>query len=199
MAVSNEQAEYEMVGAMLTIFLIAISPLIITAMGICYPIWWKRNKSGKTNKPFIEEFSLFEGLRDFIEVFWVNEIKGGAEKVFKSQEEEIEELMEKIQKAKIELEQQNRQREYAKKSYEQAKKLHQKQTEKTGEEYHAEKLGLKNGYNSVEIKKTYRKMVMKFHPDRNQHRAEKYRCYADKRIKEINEAYAFFKNKYNFS
>jgi len=51
-------------------------------------------------------------------------------------------------------------------------------------------LGLKKGASEEEIKKAYRKLAMKYHPDRNQGNKE-----SEERFKEINEAYAVLSDK----
>jgi curved DNA-binding protein CbpA len=46
-----------------------------------------------------------------------------------------------------------------------------------------------------EIKKAYKKLAMKWHPDRNSSGTEEEKAKADKMIKEINEAYSVLSDK----
>ena len=53
-----------------------------------------------------------------------------------------------------------------------------------------ELLGLKRGADESEIKKAYRKLAMKYHPDRNSGDSE-----AEEKFKEIQKAYKLFNEK----
>jgi len=59
---------------------------------------------------------------------------------------------------------------------------------KTADKYY-EKLGLKRGATLVEVKKAYRNLALKHHPDRVTHLGEEYRKIAEEKFKEINEAH----------
>jgi len=67
------------------------------------------------------------------------------------------------------------------------------------ERYFEAILGLKPGKTSTDIKNRYRELVMQYHPDRVAHLGPKLREFAEQQMKEINEAYDFFKNKYGLS
>jgi len=52
-----------------------------------------------------------------------------------------------------------------------------------------EVLGVNRGASMDEIKKAYRKIAGKYHPDKVEHLGDEFRVLADKRFKEIQEAY----------
>ena len=54
-------------------------------------------------------------------------------------------------------------------------------------------LGLENGASMDEIKKAYRKLSMKYHPDKVQHLGDEFQKIAETKMKEINAAYDYFK------
>lgn len=54
-------------------------------------------------------------------------------------------------------------------------------------------LGLEPGASMEEIKRVYRKMSMKYHPDKVRHLGEEFRTVAEQKMKEINAAYDYFK------
>ncbi len=64
----------------------------------------------------------------------------------------------------------------------------------TADHYYAI-LGLKSGADKDTIKKAYRKLSMKYHPDKVRHLGEEFRAVAEEKMKEINGAYDFFKKK----
>lgn len=61
-------------------------------------------------------------------------------------------------------------------------------------EYYLDILGLELNATQSEIKKAYRRLAMKFHPDRVGHLGEEFLAEAEIKMKEINEAYAYLKN-----
>ena len=63
------------------------------------------------------------------------------------------------------------------------------------ERYHAV-LGTKPGMSLAEIKKAYHERVREYHPDRTSHLGKDLRELAERRMKEINEAYNYFEKKH---
>ena len=59
-------------------------------------------------------------------------------------------------------------------------------------------LGLDGAFNKAEIQKAYKQKMKEYHPDKISNMAEELQNLALKRTKEINEAYEFFRKKYNF-
>ena len=68
--------------------------------------------------------------------------------------------------------------------------------EEVSETNHYEILGLAPGASFSEIKASYRKLSMQFHPDKVGHLGEEFRKVAEEKMKEINRAYEFLKRKY---
>lgn len=62
----------------------------------------------------------------------------------------------------------------------------------SAEHYYAT-LGLEPGASMEELKKAYRQMSMKYHPDKVRHLGEEFRTVAEQKMKEINAAYDYFK------
>lgn len=58
-------------------------------------------------------------------------------------------------------------------------------------------LGLEKGADFNQIKKAYRKLSMQYHPDKVGHLGEEFQRVAEEKMKEINQAYDYFKKKYN--
>jgi len=57
-------------------------------------------------------------------------------------------------------------------------------------------LGLDPGATMETIKKSYRQLSMKYHPDKVGHLGEEFKKVAEEKMKEINSAYDFFKKKF---
>ncbi len=62
-------------------------------------------------------------------------------------------------------------------------------------DHHYAILGLEPGADAETIKKAYRKLSMKYHPDKVSHLGSEFRAVAEEKMKEINAAYDFFKKK----
>jgi DnaJ like chaperone protein len=56
-------------------------------------------------------------------------------------------------------------------------------------------LGLEPGASMEAIKKAYRALSMKYHPDKVVHLGEEFRRVAEEKMKEINVAYEYFKKR----
>jgi DnaJ like chaperone protein len=56
-------------------------------------------------------------------------------------------------------------------------------------------LGLENGADMNTIKKAYRQLSMKYHPDKVSHLGDEFKAVAEEKMKELNAAYEFFKRK----
>ena len=67
------------------------------------------------------------------------------------------------------------------------------------EEKYYEVLGLTPSADFAAIKKAYRKLSMKYHPDKVRHLGEEFREVAEEKMKEINGAYDYFSRKMNNS
>ncbi len=57
-------------------------------------------------------------------------------------------------------------------------------------------LGLDNGADMNTIKKAYRQLSMKYHPDKVSHLGDEFKGVAEEKMKELNAAYEFFKRKF---
>ncbi len=67
------------------------------------------------------------------------------------------------------------------------------------EERYCKILGLRGKVTDEGIKKAYRKRIAEYHPDKVQRMAPEIRELAQKRTAELTEAYAYFKEKYQFN
>ena len=57
-------------------------------------------------------------------------------------------------------------------------------------------LGLAPGASFAEIKASYRKLSMQYHPDKVAHLGEEFKKVAEEKMKEINSAYEFLQRKH---
>ena len=60
------------------------------------------------------------------------------------------------------------------------------------EQYYAV-LGLEPGADMDEVKRAYRKLSMQYHPDKVSHLGDEFKAVAEEKMKEINQAYDYFK------
>jgi DnaJ like chaperone protein len=75
--------------------------------------------------------------------------------------------------------------------------VYRQQTTVNVEQHYYEVLGLQDGVDFVEIKQAYRKLSMKYHPDKVAHLGEEFKGVAEEKMKEINAAYQYFKKKFS--
>jgi DnaJ-domain-containing protein 1 len=66
------------------------------------------------------------------------------------------------------------------------------------EQYYRNVLGLNANFTRDDVRRKYRNLATKYHPDRVNHLGDKLKETAEREMKEINEAFDFFKNKYSF-
>ncbi len=66
----------------------------------------------------------------------------------------------------------------------------------SAESHHAEVLGLRGKVTWSEIKSRYRELALQYHPDRVHSLGPKLKQVADEEFRKINEAYAFFRERY---
>lgn len=60
-------------------------------------------------------------------------------------------------------------------------------------------LGLSPGVDFEQVKKAYRKLSMQYHPDKVAHLGDEFRQIAEEKMKELNQAYQFLKNRFGVS
>lgn len=85
---------------------------------------------------------------------------------------------------------------YAQQTMEAKYRYHGQHTAASSEDMaarHYATLGLEKGADMEEIKKAYRKLSMQYHPDKVGHLGAEFRSVAEEKMKEINQAYDFFK------
>lgn len=62
--------------------------------------------------------------------------------------------------------------------------------------YYAQVLGLQGDIAFVVVRNRYKDLVLQYHPDKVNHLGPKIQEFAEHEMKEINEAFQFFKNRY---
>lgn len=75
-------------------------------------------------------------------------------------------------------------------------KYHRKSSTSKKEEVYANVLGLEDDHTPSVIKSAYRRLAVKYHPDKVSHLGDKIREIAEQEMKKINEAYEYFQEKY---
>lgn len=131
-------------------------------------------------------------------------LRKGAAKYEAEQARHREEENRKAEEQRIKEEERRRTEEESRRKKE--KENEQKQHENSNrerksikdEEYYRNILGLGRTFTVEDIKRRYRELVAKYHPDKVNHLGEKLKEMAEREMKEINEAYEYFKKKYNF-
>jgi DnaJ like chaperone protein len=79
----------------------------------------------------------------------------------------------------------------------QSRYIHMRHTAVNVEQQYYEILGLQPDASFEEIKKAYRKLSMRYHPDKVVHLGEEFKGVAEEKMKEINAAYQYLKKKFN--
>ncbi len=74
--------------------------------------------------------------------------------------------------------------------------LHRRQQTVSQEDEYYDILGLAKGASMAEIKTAYRKLSMQYHPDKVGHLGEEFRNVAEDKMKDLNAAYQYFKERF---
>ena len=64
------------------------------------------------------------------------------------------------------------------------------------EQFHAKMLGLRGRTTRQDVRKRYRELASQYHPDKVSHLGEELQDVAKRKMKQINEAYDYFRRKY---
>ena len=67
----------------------------------------------------------------------------------------------------------------------------------TKEQTYGKVLGLKGEFTVADVKRAYRELIVKYHPDKIGYLGNEFRRIAETKTLEINEAYDFFQKKYD--
>jgi hypothetical protein len=105
------------------------------------------------------------------------------------------------EREKQEAEESSRRQEEARQRAEQERQRAEQSTEQPvakDERHYAQVLGLRGRVTAEDVRSHYRKLAAGYHPDKVNHLGEKLKVVAEHEMKEINEAYEFFRKKYGF-
>lgn len=70
-------------------------------------------------------------------------------------------------------------------------------SESEKDKIYASLFGLKGKITKSELKQIYKKLIGLYHPDKVSHLGKEFQIFAEKKTKDINKAYSYFKKKYN--
>lgn len=81
--------------------------------------------------------------------------------------------------------------------WEQARQRRKTWESQSEEQRYASVLGLRGKVTAADVKRAYRELLAKYHPDKVNHLGEEFKCIAEVKTREILEAYDYFRKKYD--
>ena len=70
-------------------------------------------------------------------------------------------------------------------------------SESERDKIYASLFGLKGKITKSDLKRIYKELIGLYHPDKVSHLGKEFQIFAEKKTKDINKAYSYFKKKYN--